>query len=96
MHTQATLHLTDAQVEFIEETLSNNENASNDELVELFVEEGIRKYAAEQVLEYRMNYIMSVFIGNNTPIRNGTVVGHPFWIKTVDKTLFSLYNAVIK
>lgn len=79
MHTQKTLHLTDAQVEQIEATLSNDENSSDKEIVDFFVDEcGIFQYQAEKVVEYRMAYLMNVFISNDTPIRNGTMVGHPF------------------
>lgn len=78
MTTQASLKLTDAQVDFIEETLSNNEVSPNEELIELFVEDGIPLDAATKVLEHRMAYIMNVFIGENTPLRNGTQTGFPF------------------
>ena len=78
MSIQKELNLTNKQVEFIEETFSNNEVSPDEELVELFVEDGIEKEAAEKLMEFRQSYLLNIFIGNDTPIRNGTQVGFPF------------------
>jgi len=73
MHTQKTLHLTDEQVEQIEATLSNDENSSDKEIVDFFVNEcGIFQYQAEKVMEHRISYLSNIFLGNDTPIRNGS------------------------
>lgn len=78
MSIQKELNLTDEQVEFIEETFSNNEVSPDEELVELFVEDGIKQEVAEKLMEFRQSYLLNIFIGNDTPIRNGTHVGFPF------------------
>lgn len=76
MHTQNTLHLTNPQVKLIEETLSNSDyDVSNEELVDVLVANGIRQYAAEKSVELRGMYLSNIFINNDTPLRNGTLVG---------------------
>lgn len=75
MHTQTTLHLTNEQVAFIEETLSNNEVSPDEELVELFVSEGIFEYQAIKCIEYRDLYLNNIFLNDDTPLRNGSTSG---------------------
>jgi len=73
MHTQSSLHLTDEQLSLVEETLSNDENSTNEEMIEFFVEEGLFQYQAESVVSYRMDYLNNIYLGENTPLRGGQV-----------------------
>lgn len=76
MHTQHTLHLTNSQVSMIEETLSNSDyDVSDTELVDVLVANGVFQHAAEKSVELRQLYLSNIFIGNNTPLRNGSVSG---------------------
>lgn len=80
MHTMRTLHLSEAQVSQIEASMSNDENSTNEEMIDFFVQEcGIFQYPAEfAVNQYRMLYLNNIFIGNDTPLRNGSSVNTSF------------------
>lgn len=72
MHTRNTLHLNDQQVELIENTLSSTQPHVSDEFViEQLVNEGIMRYPAEKVMQYREFYFKNK---NNTvkmPLKHG-------------------------
>jgi hypothetical protein len=76
MHTQNTLHLSNAQVDLIEEVLSNSDyDASNENLVDVLVSNGVLRYPAEKCVEMRSLYLTNIFVGENTPLKNGCLTG---------------------
>ena len=56
---------------FVEDALSNDENASDDELAEHFAAEGLTPGQARQALTYRTRYLMYVYQTDASPIRKG-------------------------
>lgn len=57
MHTQRTLHLSDAQFAIIDSLLTHTGPETSDEvLVEVLVKEGIRRYPAEKMVEQRAQF----------------------------------------
>lgn len=56
---------------FVEDQLSNNEVASDDELLNAFIEEGLSEVQARQALTYRDQYLLHIYKDGSTPIRQG-------------------------
>lgn len=61
--------LPDALLDFIEDQLSNNEDASDDALQALFVSNGLTSTQAAQAIRYRDLYLCNLFLRSHTPIR---------------------------
>ncbi len=64
-------NLSNAVLWFIEDQLSNNEDADDDELKECFIQEGLSPEQADQALAYRDRYSNSIYVNGLTPIRHG-------------------------
>jgi hypothetical protein len=74
MHTRNTLHLNDQQLDLIENILSTTQlDITDDFVVELLVNEGIMRYPAEQVIQYRKFYLSQELNGSPTPLRHGRI-----------------------
>lgn len=72
MHTRNTLHLNDYQLDLIETILSTTKlDITDDFVVEQLVNEGIMRYPAEQVIQYREFYLSNQLNGEQTPLRHG-------------------------
>jgi hypothetical protein len=54
---------------FVEDQLSNNEVASDDEPLACFVSNGLTGAQAIQALRYRSLYLLNIFLRDHTPIR---------------------------
>lgn len=63
--------LTEAQLQLIEDQLSNNESSTDEELFEFFIEEGVPVSAARQAIGYRDQYLTEIYQEGRTPIRQG-------------------------
>lgn len=57
---------------FIEDQLSNNEHADDDELKECFIQEGLSPDQADRALTYRDRYSNNIYVNGMTPIRKGS------------------------
>lgn len=56
---------------FIEDQLSNNEDADDGELKKCFMQEGLSPEQADHALTYRDRYISNIYVDGLTPIRHG-------------------------
>lgn len=70
------VELTDSQLQTIEDLLSNNEIATDEELVAFFVGEGIPEGAAEAAIGFRGQYLTEIYQAGLTPIRAGSQARH--------------------
>ena len=71
MHTRNTLHLNDQQLELIENILSTTQlHITDDFVIEHRVNEGIMRYPAEKVIQYRSFYLNNTNNNMKTPLRN--------------------------
>ncbi|MBY4673891.1 hypothetical protein K6W12_24980 [Burkholderia multivorans] len=66
--------LTASLLVFVEDQLSNNEVSSDEELLDLFIVNGLTGEQALQALTYRNRYLCSIYRTGFTPIRNPGVV----------------------
>ena len=64
--------LSKAVLWFIEDQLSNNDDADDDELKDCFIKEGLTPDQADHALTYRPRYAMNIYVDGLTPIRHGT------------------------
>lgn len=56
-------------LESLEDQLSNNENASNEELIDFFIEElGITSEQAEAAVALRLQYLQHIFLSGTGPL----------------------------
>lgn len=77
MHTRNTLHLNDQQLDLIETILSTTQlDITDDFVVEQLVNEGIMRYPAEQVIQYRKFYLNNQVNGSKTPLRHGRIASN--------------------
>lgn len=60
--------LSAAALRFVEDQLSNNEVASDEELHAAFVSNGLTHMQATQALRYRSLYLFNIFLDGHTPI----------------------------
>lgn len=63
--------LSNAVLWFIEDQLSNNEDADESELKACFIQEGLSPEQADQALSYRDRYLSNIYVEGLTPIRHG-------------------------
>lgn len=63
--------ITVLQLSLVEDQLSNSQEASDEELEEFFVENGLTEEQAKQALKYRELYMLNIYEVGSTPIRNG-------------------------
>jgi hypothetical protein len=63
--------LTPAQLAWVEDQLSNNDVSDDDELHDLFLEEGLSEAQAMRALSYRSAYALNMFLDGHTPILKG-------------------------
>lgn len=63
------LSLSEDLLFLVEDQLSNNDVASDAELQELFVSNGLTDAQATRALRYRRLYLLNIFLQGNTPIR---------------------------
>lgn len=61
----------DEVLRFVEDQLSNNDVASDEELHVLFITNGLTDAQATQALRYRSDYLLNIYLGGHTPIRAG-------------------------
>lgn len=66
------VELTDSQLQTIEDQLSNNEIANDEELVAFFVDESIPEGVAETAIGFRGQYLTEIYQAGFTPIRAGS------------------------
>lgn len=72
MHTRNTLHLNDQQLDLIENILSTTQlHITDDFVVEQLVNNGIMRYPAEKVMQYRSFYFEHKNKAIKTPLRHG-------------------------
>lgn len=64
--------LPDTLLRLIEDHLSNNEDSSDEELIEHFVGSGLTEIEARQALRYRNQYLAHIYLDGFTPIRSGS------------------------
>lgn len=64
-------NLSNAVLWFIEDQLSNNEDADDNELKACFIQEGLSLEQADQALSYRDRYLGNIYVEGLTPIRHG-------------------------
>jgi hypothetical protein len=77
MHTRNTLHLNDQQLALIENILSTTQlDITDDFVVEQLVNEGIMRYPAEQVIQYRSFYLSNQCCDSQTPLRHGRITSN--------------------
>lgn len=77
MHTRNTLHLNDQQLDLIENILSTTQlHITDDFVVEQLINEGIMRYPAEQVIQYREFYLSNELNGSQTPLRHGRIASN--------------------
>ncbi len=60
--------LTYDQVYFVEDILSNDENSTDDELVEYFIGNGLTANQAEVVLNHRDDYLLNIYLTGHGPL----------------------------
>lgn len=53
---------------FVEGQLSNNEGSSDEEMLELFISNGLTEKQAQQALTYRDQYLNNIYLNGFTPI----------------------------
>lgn len=58
----------------VEDQLSNNESASDEELRKYFIKCGLTAEQASRAVQYRIAYANDIYWGSNTPIRSGVAV----------------------
>jgi hypothetical protein len=63
--------MTLAQLALVEDELSNNDFASDEEMHALFVESGLTEAQATQALTYRSRYGQNIYMKGYTPILQG-------------------------
>lgn len=63
--------LSDEVLRFVEDQLSNNDVASDQELHALFITNGLTDAQATQALRYRSDYLLNIYLEGHTPIRAG-------------------------
>lgn len=57
MHTQNTLHLTDAEFKFAIDTISSGNQSQSSAVIDKLVAQGIRRYPAEKLVEQYHNQL---------------------------------------
>lgn len=58
----------------VEDQLSNNESADDEELRNYFIECGLTAEHASRAVQYRSAYANDIYWGSNTPIRSGVAL----------------------
>lgn len=58
----------------VEGQLSNNEDSSDDELVQYFIQSGLTEVQSRDAISFRPRYRINVYFAGHTPIRNGGIV----------------------
>lgn len=59
------------QLALVEDQLTNCQEASDEELQEFFLENGLTEEQAKQALKYRELYMLNIYNIGSTPIRDG-------------------------
>nr|WP_255692673.1 hypothetical protein [Luteimonas sp. XNQY3] len=54
----------------VEDCLSNDEDSTDEELLDYFVSNGLCDAQARQALSYREQYLLNIYLNDFTPIRN--------------------------
>ncbi|MBS7560139.1 hypothetical protein KHO49_17510 [Pseudomonas sp. RC4D1] len=62
--------LTQSQLIYVEDQLSNNEASSDEELIQSFIAEGLSEEQAKSALTYRLRYLSNIYRHDRTPIRS--------------------------
>ena len=63
--------ITLAMLHRVEDQLTNNESASDQELLDDFVANGLTRAQAQQALTYRSSYLRNIYLDGFTPILKG-------------------------
>lgn len=62
--------------QFVEDQLSNNDVASDAELLDHFISNGLTEEQAQQALRYRSQYLCNIYLEGFTPILKGAQARH--------------------
>lgn len=63
--------LSDEVLRLVEDQLSNNDVASDEELHAHFIAKGLTDVQATRALHYRSHYLQTIYLEGHTPIRKG-------------------------
>ena len=62
--------LTDGQVAWVEDVLSNDENSTNAEMLMYFTSQGMSQEQASNVLRHRDDYLLNIYLSRHGPLHD--------------------------